>query len=277
MSNDLRWPASDERDGVFVPIETDYEDDGTVDWISQFLAEADQLTPRLEGETFFITYHGQEWQVPLAISRHDRYITVSSVAEIIKDRYAIFIDRTTIGEEFNYLLIAAKDTIAARGPRPDYLIPLQIGFDYFSGDPEAGTALRIPYSGQNPDDFDAATFEAGKAASVRQIDLGRAWADTIVGAVFTGKIDDAKLKELVDTAAKDPKLAKEFSGQSPDELVTQLRDGLSEVMADPEIAKSSAEARQGLNDLRAMTGQPPLGETVVSKQVAPPNPWWKFW
>jgi uncharacterized protein YbaA (DUF1428 family) len=273
MSAALTWPipANDDNhpgeDDAYVIVEHDSEEDGIVADVSRCLADGDGLEFRFNAasETYSVSYRGHDWPVPLAMSFHDRYITISSLAEILKDTYTFFFDTAFHGEGYHRLFIAANSTVAARGPLPRHLVPLQVGFDYFEGDPAKGDVMRVPYTGH-----DAADFAAASAASMASREGSKAMIDAMLGAVFTGKIDDAKLRTVVETFKDDPKVKAAMAGQSVDASVANLRQGLGDVMKDPALSKDVAEARKAMDDLRAMTGNPPL--------IPPPKrPWWKFW
>jgi hypothetical protein len=274
MSAALTWPipANDDNnpseDDAYVIFEYNSEEDGIVADVSRCLAEADALGFRYVDaeEAVYVSHRGRDWLVPLAVSYHDRYIMVSSLAEILKEHYTFFFDTGFHGETYHRLFVAATDTIAARGPRPEHLVPLQIGYDYFEGDPAKGDVIRVPYTGH-----DAADFAAASAASAATREGSKAMIDAMLGAVFTGKIDDAKLRTVVEHFKENPQVKAAMTGQSVDASVAELRQGLGDALKDPEIAKGTQEVRQSMSDLQALV----RGE--AEKLMAPKKPWWKFW
>jgi hypothetical protein len=269
MTTTPRWPVHDVDDQGYIdedyiPVEIGYEEEGIVATFAERMGPDDPITSSFDGETFIITYRGEDFPVPLSFSTHDVHITVSSIAEIIRADYDVFIDKHNVGESFNNLVVAAHATMAERGPLPDHLIPFQRGFDYFTGDPAAGTALAIPYVGH-----DAPGFAAGMAEHANKVEGSKAMVDALLGGMFTGKIDDAKLQAAAAAFAKVPEVKAELGDRSSAEVADELRKAMQESFADKEMSKHLSGLRKGMDDLRAMTGNPPL--------IPPPKPWWKFW
>jgi hypothetical protein len=269
MTTSLRWPVNDVDDQgyideVYIPVEIGYEEEGIVETFAERLGPDDPIASSFDGEAFVITYRDKDYTVPLSFSTHDVHITVSSIAEIIHADYDVFINRHSVGESFNNLVVAARATRAERGPLPDHLIPLQRGFDYFTGDPSAGAALAIPYVGH-----DASGFAAEMAEHADKVEGSKAMVDALISGMFTGKIDDAKLQAAATAMAKVPEVKAELGARSATEVADELRKAMQESFADKEIANHLSGLRKGVDDLRAMTSNPPL--------IPPPKPWWKFW
>jgi hypothetical protein len=267
MATPPDWPAANDVEAVeggYVTVEIGNEEDGIVSGFAEFLAPQHPLTSRTDDDQFIATYGGRDYVVPLSYSTHDIYITVSSLAEILRGEYAVFVDRTTVGESFNNLVVAALATLDQRGPLPPHLVPLQVGFDYFTGDPAAGAALAVPYVGHA-----APGFAEGQAAHAAKVEGGRAMIDVMLGSVFTGKIDDAKLKVAASALGNMPEVKAELGGRPSADIADELRKVMQQALAEPDVAKSVTEARQAMDEVRKLTGQPPLSR--------PRKPWWKFW
>jgi hypothetical protein len=269
MTTKLRWPINekDEQgyiDEDYIPVEIGWEEIGIVETFAERMGPEDPISSRFDDQTFVISYRDKDYPVPLSFSTHDVHITVSSIAEIISADYDVFVNRHTVGETFNNLVVAAHTTMADRGPLPDHLIPLQRGFDYFTGDPATEAALAIPYVGH-----DAPGFEAGMAEHSDKVESSKAMVDVLISGMFTGKIDEAKLQAAAAGMAKLPAVKAEIGARSPNEVADELRKAMQDSFADKEMSKHLSELRKGMDDLRAMTGNPPL--------VPPPKPWWKFW
>jgi len=143
---------------AYVWVQHDSEEGELVELVSERLDEADALTARFEGEQMFVRHRGAEHLIPLAISPHDRYILISSLAFLLKDKYRFFQHVDYLGESANALFIARASEL---GPwTPKHLTPLDLGNDYF-----AGEDFKVPYLGNlnnNPN------FEADRASAREQ-------------------------------------------------------------------------------------------------------------
>jgi hypothetical protein len=269
MTTKSRWPVheKDEHgyiDEDYIPVEMGWEEIGIVETFAERMGPDDPISARFDDQTFVITFRDKDYLVPLSFSTHDVHITVSSISEIIGDDYSVFVDRHTVGETFNNLVVAAHSTMADRGPLPDHLIPLQPGFDYFTGDPSAGAALAIPYVGH-----EAPGFAAGMAEHADKVESSKALVDVLLRGMFTGKIDETKLQAAAAGMAKIPEVKAELGARSETEVADELRKSMQEAFADKEMSSHLSGLRKGMDELRAMTGNPPL--------LPPPKPWWKFW
>jgi hypothetical protein len=94
----------------------------------------------------------RKWQLPLTFTRHDRYVALSSLAEILKDKYSFWLVEGRLGDDTHGLLILSHAVASQlQTEHADWLaetlVPMQLGFDYFN-------EIKVPYLGHednNPD------------------------------------------------------------------------------------------------------------------------------
>ena len=117
-----------------------------VSGFSEELAEADAIDMLDEESPTDLVHRGVTYRIPLTESGRDRYVMIASVAEIIKDRYSVFVQRDSYGgsDTHGFLLLTNEDAEHARAHHADWLSanfePLPMGIDGFSGQ-------AIPYLG----------------------------------------------------------------------------------------------------------------------------------
>lgn len=138
---------------------------GVVDWrdtedcvvwaIASQLPDPDVLTcnePETDEAPFLIVYRGRSHEIPLTSSGVDRYVTISSLIEILRGDFRLYL-RAGCERDDTHLIIVVEESVANAlerdhaAWRSEHLIPVEPGLDYFSG-------LRIPYYGHtdnNPD------------------------------------------------------------------------------------------------------------------------------
>jgi hypothetical protein len=101
-----------------------------------------------EGEydgDFLVKWGESIFKIPLTISRVDRYVAICSLAEILKDKYTFFLRDGFDGSDTHGLLVVSNECADELQTNfshwlNDYLHPLELGVDHFSG-------LSIPYYG----------------------------------------------------------------------------------------------------------------------------------
>ncbi len=144
--------GSDSRDDLLVWIDHREEEDAIVRAISERLDAQDALEAEWRDDGLWVRYHGQQHRLPLTGSALDRYVVISSVAALIADRYAVFFDESSRGDDTHGLLVVSKTDLAFLDEQTRQVLardfsPLELGLDYFGG-------IRIPYLGHddhNPD------------------------------------------------------------------------------------------------------------------------------
>jgi hypothetical protein len=171
-------------------VMTEDDLDDCVDWIDwraeeEEVVEAVQarisetLTCSWDDEEFFVYLDNKKLKIPVTLSRCDRYVTISSLAEILKAKYVFFLRNGHEGDDTHGLLIVPIDCVPVmRGKHGDWFSEnfgeLERGTDHFSG-------LRIPYFGHennNPqlrEELDAMqAAEAGFAAQLENSPAAKA-------------------------------------------------------------------------------------------------------
>jgi hypothetical protein len=125
-------------------IEHKEDEERIVQVIAQKLDDPSTLTPIRKGRQLWVAYRGTEFHIPLTDSRHDRYITISSLAKIMEKDYVFWLEQESLGGETHGLLVLryhdlAQLDVEIQTDFMDRFVCLEIGYDYFSG-------LRIPYT-----------------------------------------------------------------------------------------------------------------------------------
>jgi hypothetical protein len=87
----------------------------------------------------------RQWLVPLTFTRHDRYVALSSLAEVLKDKYSFWLVEGRLGDDTHGLLILSHAVASQlQTEHADWLsatlVPMQLGFDYFN-------EIKVPYLG----------------------------------------------------------------------------------------------------------------------------------
>lgn len=116
-------------------------------WLCYATAEADA-----GGNSTANAEPDRKWQLPLTFTRHDRYVALSSLAEVLKDKYSFWLVEGRLGDDTHGLLILSHAVASQlQTEHADWLaetlVPMQLGFDYFN-------EIKVPYLGHednNPD------------------------------------------------------------------------------------------------------------------------------
>jgi hypothetical protein len=270
MPTNSTWaPADTQVDeyvhSSYIIVESSYESEFIPEQFSEHLAAEDVLTSDVDKETFTITYRGLTHTVPLSLTRHDVWITVSSIAKVIGEDYAVFIEQKSIGEESMLLFVAPRSALSAWGATPAHLVPMQLGIDYFTGTPSDGSAISIPFVGH-----DVPGFAADRETHAATVEGSKELMDALIGSIFTGKIDEAKLQSAAKALAQAPSVKAELGDRPASDIANELRTAFQGALSDPDLAKKSEDLRKDMNDLRALAGAAPLLPETN-------KPWWKFW
>jgi uncharacterized protein (DUF433 family) len=255
MTNSVPPDIDDEE--AYLHIDHRDEDEGIVLGISERLAEDDAIVPGdlVEGG-MSVVYRGTNHIVPIAYSPHDRYITISSVAEILRERYSFFVHTPSLASDTHALLIADRAEAVGWRALPSHLAPLDLGFDYFGG-------IRVPYLGHT----DAAPdFETDKASAVAKRQAGASFMESML----TGKpLSPEALANMAEVAAMDPRIAADFPGLSREQLTAQIAKEMQQAQGMPEV-----------KDLQSHIASIPEQIGRVMRQgmaKKDKKPWWKFW
>jgi hypothetical protein len=242
-------PAEDDSD-AYVFIDHREEETSIVEYVSARLSPEDVLEVEEDEEQILVSHQGRVHPIPLQLSLHDRYIMISSLAELLRERYQFFLLRPSLGDDTHGLLVVSQSDVRSWDAVPDYLVALELGYDYFNG-------IRVPYLNQEacaPDfDVDRSRVVAGKDA------LGG-----LVQALFTGKMDANAAAEFARLALNDPEARKAIEGKSDAEVAAEIRQAFNDALASPDMEENRRELDKAMADLKALTR-------------VPPKPWWKIW
>ena len=146
----LHDPAAHDEGLIWVD-HREAEDD-IVAAVAEVLEAGDKLYAEWRDDVLVAVYQRQAHEIPLTLSPHDRYVAISSLAELLKAGYRFWIRRDSLDGDTHGLLVASRSALAAltsaeREALEAAFQPLELGHDYFHG-------LRVPYLGHldnNPD------------------------------------------------------------------------------------------------------------------------------
>jgi hypothetical protein len=119
----------------------------------QVLGEDGSLGFEEEDDEITVLYNGRRFEIPLTHTGSDRYVMISSMAEILKDKYVFWLDRGSAeGADTHGLLLLthAQSEELCRDHADwaaEHLLAFEPGFDHFSG-------LKVPFlhhPDHNPD------------------------------------------------------------------------------------------------------------------------------
>jgi len=247
-------PPSADDDDAYIVIDRDDEESILVELIAERLAPEHELWVSQDGDDFRVTYGDEEHRIPLAISRHDTYIAISSLAELLKEDYRFFILVPSIGLDTHRLLVAPTTQVQAWGALPEHLKPLELGFDYFGG-------IKVPYLNH---EASAPSF-ASESGALRA--KSKAMTDLLASGILGGKVDTQASAALARALMADPN-AKQQLGLPPNASEAEVAAQIEKMMA-------GAFTAPGMQSLR-----PAIAETMEEIRKlggAPKKPWWKLW
>ncbi len=148
------------------------EESEVVEGFSEAMAAEDALTCVDGEDARTIAWRGETFAIPLTGTGSDRYVTIHSIAEIVKHRYTVWGDPESIGgsDTHGFLILSntVSDALVARHPAwvAQHLRRLDPGMDEFNG-------IRVPYFGNeahNPDfQHDRAALQAQQTALERVV------------------------------------------------------------------------------------------------------------
>jgi hypothetical protein len=200
-----------------------------------------------------VTYRGMSLQIPLTGSPHDRYVAISSVAELLKERYRIFLLASSLSDDTHGMLVVSRFDAERWAPRPEHLVPLDLGYDYFH-------QIRVPYLG-HPDA--APQFKVDQEHRAAERDVGSALIEMILSGKQPAR---GTIPKMAEVALRDPELAAEHAGLSPQELSLRFSGELAKVQAMPEVQELQRE-------MGSISQQ--VAKALQDRPVK--KPWWKFW
>lgn len=241
-------PPSEDDEDAYLFVDHREEEEAIVWAVAERTGEA--LRPEFDDEVMYIVHAGQRHRVPLQCSPHDRYIAISSLAMLLRERFRFFVLEPSLSSDTHGLLVAPLESVAAWNGIPPHLLPLEMGYDYFH-------EMRVPYLGgeDSAPDFAAESRQARDCADA----MGG-----LVAALFSGRMDEATAAKLAAVVKANPALHASAGGQSQAEMTAELLRAFEGAMAAPEVQQGRRSLDEALAALKA-PGRPA------------PKPWWKFW
>jgi hypothetical protein len=243
-------PPLESDEDAYIFVDHRDEEASIVLSVSERLAEKHALQVEEDGELMSVIFQSKTYPIPLQISRHDRYIMISSLAELLREHYAFFLLKSSLDSDTHGLLVAAKSSASAWNPLPGYLVPLELGYDYFS-------AIRVPYLG-NEDSAPSFSTDQERVNNARDAMGG------FVAALFSGKLDNNAAAKIAALAAMDPALKTAAAGKSETEIARELQQFFDDALQSPEMLESRNEMDKSIANLRLLSS-------------SPRKPWWMFW
>src|SRR5262245_2206219 len=238
-------PAADDEE-AYIFIDHREEEESIVLSVSERLAPADALATRCD-ETLFVTFRGQEHRIPLTISRHDRYVAVSSLAELLKDDYRFFVLVPSLNSDTHGLLVVPKSVAEAWNPLPEHLAPLELGFDYFG-------QIKVPYLFHE----DWAPDFARESEFQRQ--ASGAYAQFLEAVLLKRSIDTETAAAFAKLVMRDPKAKEEFGlsqNASEAEVTAKIKAELNAALQEAKVDEAFEEFDSAMQELWKLTGGPP--------------------
>lgn len=113
----------------------------------------------------YLSWRTARQRIPLTHTTHDRYVTISSVAYVLRESYDLWLLRDRLGDDTHSVLLLSKADSAkleAAHPRwsADTLERLELGYDYFN-------KIRVPFAG-NEDHNPRFLEDAARVENERQ-------------------------------------------------------------------------------------------------------------
>lgn len=242
-------PPSETDEDAYIFIDHREEDASIATYVSERLDPAHALdVVEEDDEAVSVTFQGARHRIPLQVSRHDRYIMVASLAELLRGHYGFFLLEPSLGSDTHGLLVVPQSTADGWGGIPDHLVPLDRGYDYFN-------RIRVPYLGHEDS---APDF----AADRERVSATQDAMSGLLEAMFSGKMTDEAAARIAAFSTTDPELKALREGRSQAEIAAELQKAFEETLQSPEVAAHKKEMDQAMADLQAAVRA---------------RPWWKFW
>lgn len=104
----------------------------------------EKLAPLRRGGLLWVRHNGRQHQIPLTDSDRDRYVAISSLANILRAKYEVRILKATLDGDTHALLVLPRATwrkLERKSPKwVRQFRPLTLGKDYFGSG-------KVPYAG----------------------------------------------------------------------------------------------------------------------------------
>jgi hypothetical protein len=243
-------PPTEDDDSAYLFVDHREAETSIVEYVSERLSPEDALNAKDEADGISVLYRGQTYVIPLQMSTHDRYIMISSLAELLRERYQFFVLQPSLDGDTHGLLVATHGDVRNWGEAPSHLTALDLGYDYFND-------IRVPYLNH---EASAPEF----AVQRERVGAAKNAMGGLIQAMFSGELDANAAAELAKAAMKDPKTREAASGQSEAEMAAEIQKAFNAALASPAVHANRLELDKAMADLKLLTG-------LV------PKPWWKFW
>ena len=113
-----------------------------VEAVCDLLQNGEELTANWNDDRLVVNYNGAPVEVPLTMTRHDRYVTISSLAHLLRAEYDFWLLKYHLEDDTHAILITTKTETqqleAHRELVSELLEQLRFGYDYFN-------KIEVPY------------------------------------------------------------------------------------------------------------------------------------
>lgn len=130
-------------DDAFIAIDWREEEFSIVEAVAEKIQATDKLSAEFTEEKIWITLNGEKILLPLTLTPHDRYVAISSLAYLLRDRYVFWQLVYRLEDDTHELLLTTLDQAAYLEEHHSDIVPstlarLRLGHDYFHG-------IDVPY------------------------------------------------------------------------------------------------------------------------------------
>ncbi|WP_185233776.1 hypothetical protein [Teredinibacter franksiae] len=119
------------------------EEEEVIEGVSSRISVA--LSSFWEDDELWLNIDSQKIKLPLSFTKHDRFITINSLAELLNGKYTFWLVKDHVGDDTIGLLVL--DNEISKTLKSEFvewaeenIIELDLGYDYFNG-------IEVPYIG----------------------------------------------------------------------------------------------------------------------------------
>ena len=128
---------------AFIPVDAAHDELEIVLRVAEKVKATNQLEGERVDDQLWVTLNNERYQLPLTSSGCDQYVTLSSLAYLLKEQYDFWILQSDQASGSHLLLVANKsdsEEMKKNNPQiiPEPLRPMKLGHDYFLD-------IEIPY------------------------------------------------------------------------------------------------------------------------------------
>ncbi len=216
------------------------QEEGIVKQLAEKLLISNKLTAEWVVDKLQVRWNDEEHILPLSSDNHNSYITLSSLACLLRESHDFWLLKHLMGDNDRHAILvttkAQSDELTANypGPASRWFVPLKLGHDYFCG-------IDVPYLDHEDHNPLFDTQREAVAPIVRQIreqfakrdaELSaehresEAWQNELRGVGSTSKLNVSKIMQMSTDAGKKRASALEAHTHK----LTQLRQEIAQIV-----------------------------------------------